>query len=230
MRLCGLVCPPAEIDEVLAAKGFNDTRVIPDPANPSRMWLGDTTTAETNDLLARLAKGELLSANGTRFFLNIFKGLSGFRDGFRRNMSSAERSRIAMKYGADDPNRNESGVVYNTSDAPVLVYSFMPQFNDHWGDYGATHPAVQAHATMGRKMLDIVNSARWPRPTPSSSTSSRKRSTPDSNSTVVAPHVVQQDPRRAGRAPAARRPGPVSQSTAAVHRPAMPSSSKFVTV
>jgi hypothetical protein len=74
-------------------------------------------------------------------------------------MSSVERSRIAMKYGADDANRNESGVVYNASGAPALVYSFMAQFTDHWGNYGATHPAVEAHARMGRKMFDLVNSA-----------------------------------------------------------------------
>ncbi|MCD0446885.1 class A beta-lactamase-related serine hydrolase [Glycomyces sp. A-F 0318] len=159
VRLCGLVCPPAEINEVLEAKGFTDTRVVPNPANPSRMWLGDTTTAETNDLLRRLAKGELLSTGGTRFLLNVLKGLSGYHDGFRRNMSSVERSRIAMKYGADDANRNEAGVVYNAAGAPALVYAFMSQFDDHWGNYGATHPAVQAHAAMGRKMLDIVDAA-----------------------------------------------------------------------
>lgn len=159
VRLCGLVCPPAEINEVLAAKGFTDTRVVPNPANPSRMWLGDTTTAETADFFHRLAKGELLSTGGTRFLLNVLKGLSGYHDGFRRNMSSGERSRIAMKYGADDANRNESGVVYNAAGEPALVYSFMAQFDDHWDDYGATHPAVQAHAAMGRKMLDIVDAA-----------------------------------------------------------------------
>jgi beta-lactamase class A len=159
VRLCGLVCPPAEINETLAAKGFTATRVVPNPANPNRMWLGDTTTAETNDLLTRLAKGQLLSAGSTRFLLNVLKGLSGYHDGFRRNMSSVERSRIAMKYGADDANRNESGVVYSASGAPALVYSFMAQFTDHWGNYGATHPAVQAHARMGRKMFDLVNSA-----------------------------------------------------------------------
>ncbi|WP_168801696.1 serine hydrolase [Glycomyces buryatensis] len=159
VRLCGLVCPPAEINEVLEAKGFTDTRVIPNPANPARMWLGDTTTAETNDMLHRLALGELLSADGTRFFLNVLKGLSGYHDGFRRNMSSAERSRIAMKYGADDAERNESGIVYNAAGAPALVYSFMSQSEKHWDNYGATHPVVQAHARMGRKFFDQVNSA-----------------------------------------------------------------------
>jgi beta-lactamase class A len=159
VRLCGLVCPPAEINETLAAKGFTDTRVIPNPANPNRMWLGNTTTIETNKLLTRLAKGELLSAKGTSFFLNILKGLSGYHDGFRRNMSSVERARVAMKYGADDATRNESGVVYSSAGAPALVYSFMAQFTNHWGNYGATHPAVQAHAAMGRKMFDIVNAA-----------------------------------------------------------------------
>ena len=160
VRLCGLVCPPAEINETLEAKGFTDTRVIPNPANPNRMWLGDTTTFETNDLLTRLAKGELLSTESTSFLLNVLKGLSGYHDGFRRNMSSVERARIAMKYGADDAQRNESGVVYSAAGAPALVYSFQAQYDTHWGNYGATHPAVQAHATMGRKMFDIVNAAK----------------------------------------------------------------------
>ncbi|GAA2265557.1 serine hydrolase [Glycomyces scopariae] len=159
VRLCGLVCPPAEINETLAAKGFTDTRVEPNPANPNRMWLGDTTTAESADMLLRLARGELLSASSTRFLLGVLSGLSGYHDGFRREMSSAERSRIAMKYGADDANRNESGVVFGTDGAPVLVYSFMSQFEDHWDDYGATHPAVQAHARMGRKFLDLADAA-----------------------------------------------------------------------
>ncbi|WP_051704148.1 serine hydrolase [Glycomyces sp. NRRL B-16210] len=159
VRLCGLVCSPAEINETLAAKGFTDTRVVPNPDNPTRMWLGDTTAWETNDLLTRLAKGELLSAGRTSFFLNVLKGLSGYHDGFRRNMSSVERARVAMKYGADDANRNEAGVVYNAAGAPALVYAFMSQFDDHWGNYGATHPAVQAHAAMGRQMFDIVNTA-----------------------------------------------------------------------
>lgn len=159
VRLCGLVCPPAEINETLAAKGFTDTRVIPNPANPNRMWLGDTTTSESADLLHRLALGELLSPESTRFFLGVLTGLSGYHDGFRREMSSAERSRIAMKYGADDANRNESGVVLGADGSPLLVYSFMAQFEDHWDNYGATHPAVQAHAKMGRKFLDLADSA-----------------------------------------------------------------------
>jgi beta-lactamase class A len=157
VRLCGLVCPPVEINETLEAKGFTDTRVVPSATNPNRMGLGSTTTYETNDLLARLAKGELLSQSSTRFMLGVLTGLSGYHDGFRRNMSSVERARIAMKYGADDANRNESGVVYNTAGVPVLVYSFMAQYADNWGNYGATHPAVQAHAKMGRKMLNAVN-------------------------------------------------------------------------
>ncbi|MQM28531.1 serine hydrolase [Glycomyces albidus] len=159
VRLCGLVCPPAEINETLAAKGFEVTRVVPSATNPNRMGLGVTSTAETNDLLHRLAMGQLLSTGSTRFFLNVLKGLSGYHDGFRRNMSSAERARVAMKYGADDAERNESGVVYNTSGVPILVYSFMSQSATNWGNYGATHPVVQAHARMGRKMFDLANQA-----------------------------------------------------------------------
>ncbi len=157
VRLCGLVCPPAEINQTLEAKGFTDTRVIPSEDNPDRMWLGDTTAHELNDLLHRLALGELLSETGTGAMLGILRGLSGYHDGFRRNMSSAQRSRIAMKYGADGPDRNEAGVVYTADGAPAVVYAFTTQTEGHEDDYGATHPAVEAKAAMGRQIIDALD-------------------------------------------------------------------------
>ncbi|THV23445.1 serine hydrolase [Glycomyces paridis] len=159
VRLCGLVCPPAEINETLAAKGFVNTRVIPNPDNPSRMWLGDTTAKETNDMFRGLVNGKFLSASSTRFLTNVLRGLSGYHDGFRHDMSSAERARVAVKYGADDANRNESGVIYNASGVPVVVYALMAQLSSDQGNYGATHPVVKAHAALGRQILDIMDGA-----------------------------------------------------------------------
>ncbi len=74
-------------------------------------------------------------------------------------MSSVERARIAMKYGADDATaqRVRRGLQRRRRAGPrLLVHGPV---RHHWGNYGATHPAVQAHATMGRKMFDIVNAA-----------------------------------------------------------------------
>ncbi|WP_100445460.1 serine hydrolase [Glycomyces xiaoerkulensis] len=157
VRLCGLLCAPEEVNRTLEAKGFTDTRVVPSDSDPNRMGLGETTPAETTDLLVRLAGGDLLSQAAGGFLLGILRGLSGYHDGFRRNMSSAERSRIALKYGADGPTRNESGLVFGDDGAPVLVYSLMAQLDGHHDDYGATHPAVQAHAAMGRRILDVLD-------------------------------------------------------------------------
>ena len=157
VRLCGLVCPPAEINQTLEAKGFTDTRVIPNEDDPSRMWLGDTTAHELNDMLHRLALGELLSESGTASMLGILRGLSGYHDGFRRNMSSAERSRVAMKHGADGLDRNEAGIVYTADGAPAVVYAFTTQLEGHEENYGATHPAVEAQAAMGRRILDALD-------------------------------------------------------------------------
>ncbi|MFD2860041.1 serine hydrolase [Salininema proteolyticum] len=106
----------------------------------------------------RLAAGELLSEESTGFFLGVLRGLSGYHDGFRRSMSSAERSRVAVKYGAYAANRNESGVVYDSAGEPALVYSLMAQTEGHDDNYGATHPVVEAHARMGRAVFDIVDS------------------------------------------------------------------------
>src|ERR1044071_3636923 len=53
-RMCGGVAPAAEINEILAAKGFVHTRVEP-VANPNRFFLGTTTPHEITDLLTRLA-------------------------------------------------------------------------------------------------------------------------------------------------------------------------------
>lgn len=42
VRLCGLVCPAAELNQILVAKGFPNTQVQP-VANPNRFFLGTST-------------------------------------------------------------------------------------------------------------------------------------------------------------------------------------------
>jgi beta-lactamase class A len=157
VRLCGLVCPALELNDILAAKGFAQTRVIP-VANPNRFFLGVTTPRETHDLLWRLANKTLLSPASCDFLLRIMRWVNGYHDGIRRNMSSTERSRVATKYGADfntlGATRNEVGIMFGTNGAPLLTYAFFANALPELDNYGATHPAVQAHAKLGRVLLD----------------------------------------------------------------------------
>lgn len=145
-RLCGLVAPAAEIDQIMTAKGFPNT-------NADR-----TTAGELHDLLAALAGGTLLAASSTGFLLGLLRSPIAGTDGIRHTMSSAERARIATRAGAQDNVRNEVGVVVDASGTPQLIYSLfasgMPQGAD---DVGATNPAVRARAVMGRSWLDILD-------------------------------------------------------------------------
>ncbi|MFG2063551.1 serine hydrolase [Micromonospora sp. NPDC048871] len=160
VRMCGRVVPALEINEILAAKGFTHTRVEP-VANPNRFFLGVTTPRETHDLLWRLANKTLLSTRSSDFLLGILRWINGYHDGIRRDMSSAERSRVATKYGADYDSRgaarHEVGIMFDPTGGPTLTYAF---FADSLGDldnYGGTHPAVRAHAVLGRTMFDAVS-------------------------------------------------------------------------
>ncbi|GGM09137.1 serine hydrolase [Micromonospora yangpuensis] len=162
VRMCGRVVPALEINEILAAKGFAHTRVEP-VANPNRFYLGVTTPRETHDLLRRLAARTLLSTRSANFLLGILRWINGYHDGIRRDMSSAQRSRVATKYGADYDTRgaarHEAGIMFDATGAPALTYAF---FADSLGDldnYGGTHPAVRAHAALGRLLLDTVDTA-----------------------------------------------------------------------
>jgi beta-lactamase class A len=165
VRLCGLVVPAAEINAILAAKGFVNTRVEP-VANPNRFFLGVTTPREINDLLWRLANRTLLSQTSCTFLLGILRWINGYMDGIRRNMSSNERSRVATKYGADfntlGAARHEAGIMFGTDGSPMLTYGFFAEGLDQLDNYGATHPAVEAHAVLGRVMLDTVGAGTNP--------------------------------------------------------------------
>jgi beta-lactamase class A len=157
VRMCGRVAPAAEINEILAAKGFVHTRVEP-VANPNRFYLGTTTPREMHDLLWRLATKTLLSAQSCTFLLSITRWINGYMDGVRRVMSSEERSRVATKYGADyntlGASRHEAGIMFGPDGRPKLTYAMFAEGLGDLDNYGSTHPAVQAHAVIGRTMLD----------------------------------------------------------------------------
>ena len=165
VRMCGRVVPAAEINEILAAKGFVHTRVEP-VANPNRFFLGVTTPREMHQLLTRLANKTLLSTGSCDFLLSILRWINGYHDGVRREMSSDERSRVATKYGADfntlGGSRHEAGIMFGTDGAPVLTYSMFCDAHPDQNNYGATHPVVQAHSVIGRVLFDTIAIAAAP--------------------------------------------------------------------
>jgi beta-lactamase class A len=156
VRLCGRLAGGAEINDVLAAKGFVRTRVVP-VEDPARFMLGDTTAAETHELLTRLAAGTLLREATTAFVLRVLRAGAGYQDGVRRDMSSAQRGRVATKHGADHEGgraaRHEAGIVFTPEGTPGVVYSLFADGLGDAADYGPTHPAARAHAALGRAML-----------------------------------------------------------------------------
>lgn len=163
VRLCGLVCPAAELNEILRAKGFVHTQVVP-VANPNRFFLGRTTPTETHTLLRRLVDGTLLSASSTEYLLNVLRSLSAFTDGVRLNLSSAERLRVATKAGWFADGRNEAGVIFDEAGAPTVIYALFAsgQFSGdpavNADNFAANHPALRARAALGRSMVDAVAS------------------------------------------------------------------------
>jgi beta-lactamase class A len=166
VRMCGRVVPGPEINDILAAKGFVNTRVQPLPTNPNRFFLGLTTPREMTDLVTRLANKTLLSTSSCDFLLGITRWINGYHDGVRHTMSSAERSRVATKYGADfntlGAARHEVGVMFGADGAPVLTYAFFADALGDLDNYGSTHPAVRAHAVLGRTMFDVIDKATNP--------------------------------------------------------------------
>lgn len=165
VRMCGRVVPALEINQILAAKGFVKTRVEP-VANPNRFYLGTTTPREMHNLLWRLATKTLLKPASCTFLLSILRWLNGYHDGVRRTMSSEERSRVATKYGADfntlGASRHEAGIMFGPDGAPKLTYAMFAEGLGDLDNYGSTHPAVQAHAVIGRTMLDNLPTATAP--------------------------------------------------------------------
>jgi beta-lactamase class A len=156
VRLCGLVCPAQELNEILVVKGFPKTQVTP-VSDPNRFFLGKTTPRETHDLLQALVEGTLLSATSTGFLLDILRSPVAFTDGIRRTMSSDERLRVATKAGWFLDGRNEAGIMFDATGRPILTYSLFARGQANPDDFGATHPAVQARAVMGREFLGAVD-------------------------------------------------------------------------
>jgi beta-lactamase class A len=159
VRLCGLVCTSSEVNDILVAKGFPNTQVEP-TANPHRMFLGETTPREMHNLLQGILKGTVLSAPSSDFLLGLIRSPIAFTDGIRRNMSSDERARIGTKAGWFDAARNEAGIIFDAAGAPVLTYSMFADGMADPDNFGATHPALQARAVMGRNFLDAVDKLR----------------------------------------------------------------------
>jgi len=157
VRLCGLVTTSSEINRILTAKGFRHTQVQP-TANPHRFYLGTTTPHEMHSLLQTLVTGTLLSASSTTYMLGLLRSPIAFTDGIRRIMSSGERARIATKAGWFADGRNEAGVIFSPAGKAVLTYSIFAHGQADAGNFGATHPAVQARAVIGRAFLDAVDS------------------------------------------------------------------------
>ncbi|MEU5693831.1 serine hydrolase [Actinosynnema sp. NPDC020468] len=172
VRLCGLVVPALELNDVLAAKGFTHTRVEP-VDHPNRFYLGTTTPRETATLFARLARGDLLSPASTAHLLTVLRSLTSFTEGVRRDLTSPERLDVATKAGWYDDGRNEAGLVFDARGVPVLTFAlfasgaFRGDQARNFEDYGATHPALRARAALGRSCYDAVRgTAAAPRTAP----------------------------------------------------------------
>ncbi|MGH8879911.1 MAG: serine hydrolase [Stackebrandtia sp.] len=157
VRLCGTLVPGPEINEIMKDKGFPKTQVQPLPDNPNRFYLGLTTPKESHDILQGLLKGDLLSKESTERILTLTRAPVAFTDGVRRNMSSDERLRIATKAGWLKDQRNEIGVIYDASGAPVVTYSMFGGGQGQPDNFGATHPATEAYAKMGRSYVDVID-------------------------------------------------------------------------
>ncbi|PPK67479.1 serine hydrolase [Actinokineospora auranticolor] len=156
VRLCGLVVPALEVNQILVDKGFPKTQVDP-VANPNRFFLGKTTPRETHDLLRALAAGTLLSPASTAYLLGILRSQAAHTDGIRRDMSSVDRARVATKAGWFKDGRNEAGIVFDAQNNPALIYALFSQgAGPDPNDFGGTHPAIKARAALGPLFLNAV--------------------------------------------------------------------------
>ncbi|GAB3980792.1 serine hydrolase [Actinoallomurus acanthiterrae] len=157
LPLIARVLPADELNGILQRKGFQKTRVAPDTEHPGRFNHGSTTPREMHTLLTGLAQKTIVSPESADFLLEIMRWSEpGYTDGVRRNMSSQERARVAAKYGAYNDRRHEVGIVFDSAGAPALTFAFFAVGLDDQDDYGATHPAVEARAVLGRTLLDAV--------------------------------------------------------------------------
>jgi beta-lactamase class A len=155
VRLCGLVCPGPEINDILKAKGFPNTQMEL-TGDPHRFFLGTTTPRDMHDLLRALVTGTLLAKPSTDFLVNILKSPVAFTDGIRRNMSTRERAQVATKAGWLVNGRHEVGVMFDVTSRPILTYSLFARYQTDMDNFAATHPALEARAVMGREFFDTI--------------------------------------------------------------------------
>ncbi|MCS7481791.1 serine hydrolase [Umezawaea endophytica] len=171
VRLCGLLVPAREINDILRGKGFVHTQVVP-VANPNRYYLGTTTPRETFTLLRKLVNEELLSPASTTHLLTVLRSLTSFTDGVRLELSSNERLQVATKAGWFADGRNEAGVVFDADGKPVITFAlfasgrFRGDETANNDNYSATHPALRARAAIGRTLFDSVRQITCPAPRP----------------------------------------------------------------
>jgi beta-lactamase class A len=52
--------------------------------------------------------------------------------------------------------------MFGADGAPALVYGFFAEALGDLDNYGATHPAVEAHAVLGRTMFDTIKDTTVP--------------------------------------------------------------------
>jgi beta-lactamase class A len=157
VRLCGLVCPALELNQILVDKGFPHTQVTP-VANPNRFFLGRTTPRETHDILQKLVLGELLSEASTTYLLGALRATSAFTDGLRLRLMTPERIRVATKAGWFVDGRNEAGIIFDSTGRARLTYAMFARGAGFPDDFSANHPLVQARVGMGRPFFSIAES------------------------------------------------------------------------
>jgi hypothetical protein len=78
-------------------------------------------------------------------------------DKIDRGLLSDERARVGTKAGWDADGRNEAGIMFDTTGRPVLTYAMFAHGQADPDNFGATHPAVEARAVMGRRFLDAID-------------------------------------------------------------------------
>jgi beta-lactamase class A len=162
VRMFSRLVPGTEINQILRDKGFVHTQVEP-IAGSNAFYLGATTPREMHTLLTGLVSATLLSPSSCQAVLQVMRWSEvGYCDGVRRVMSSDERDRVGIKYGAYEDCRHEVGIIFDASGAPIMTFCYFADNLSDVDNYGSTNPGVQAHAVLGRTMYDVVSGTTDP--------------------------------------------------------------------
>lgn len=157
VRMFSRLVPGTEINQILQSKGFVHTQVEPIPES-NAFYLGATTPREMHTLLTGLVNATLLSPASCQAVLQVMRWSEvGYCDGVRRVMSSDERDRVGIKYGAYEDCRHEVGIIFDANGAPVMTFCYFADDLSDVDNYGSTNPGVQAHAVLGRTMYDAIS-------------------------------------------------------------------------